>query len=53
MMFSLSDIKVECSNLEVDYASEEVAHMVYAALAVDKEVHCVIYVVSSLLIFFI
>ncbi|KAG6391541.1 hypothetical protein SASPL_149297 [Salvia splendens] len=24
-------------NLEVDYASEEVARMVYAALAVDKE----------------
>ncbi|KAL1553123.1 hypothetical protein AAHA92_13837 [Salvia divinorum] len=24
-------------NLEVDYVSEEVAHMVYAALAVDKE----------------
>ncbi|KAH6784080.1 transcription factor [Perilla frutescens var. hirtella] len=26
-----------CCNLEVDYSSEEVASMVYAALAVDKE----------------
>lgn len=30
--------KIICSDLEVDYESEENASMVYAALAVDKEV---------------
>lgn len=29
---------IVCSDLEVDYGSEDIASMIYAALAVDKEV---------------
>lgn len=38
VLLSLLIPKVVCSNLEVDYESYEFARIVYAALAVDKEV---------------